>query len=696
VEQHTESRIRQYQLLERAQSLGWPAAQCQVIDDDQGISGAQSHNRPGYQRLTSLIALRQVGIVLGLEASRLARNNLDWYQLLDLAAAFDVLIADEDGLYASNDFNDRLLLGLKGTISEVELYQMRSRMVRARLSKARRGELSWSLPIGLDPDPVTGRTRLAVDQEVRHSLESVFRLFAELRSVRGVLNYLRRTGLQLPYRRWRRGFTPEVAWRQPSYDVLYHILTNPAYAGAYCYGRRKRQLDPFTHRYHVQWLEPHQWEVFIPDHHPGYISLAQFEENQRILKNNRNRYPDSQGAVRNGPALLQGLVTCQHCGARMRVRYSHGQPYYTCDRAHRRFGEPICNRASAGRVDTLVEELFLTVVNQETLELSLHYHEKLVEEATLVDQGWQDKLKRLDYQADLARRRYQQVDPENRLVAQTLETEWDQRLLELEKARRDYEASKPDGQRIASTAEEMRQVVAHLRDYWYGEGITEQDKKELLRCLVERVLLESRGKVIRAQINWYGGGSSELDVPKYLFSTPHSYHRVRDLARSHTEREIAALLNQAGIKTAKGKEWSPRMVMDFRRSNAIASEFTTAVQLRAPDGGYLTSAEAAGQLGVNQGTIQRWYRLGLLPGKHDGGQSILWIQWTEEVRERLMGGAAPHPKMVSVKRLCREQGRSPSAILAWAQNHGHTIYRLRRGSVMRFFILPADSSKTLQ
>lgn len=685
VEVHTESRARQYQLVERAQRLGWPAGECVVIDDDLGISGAQSYNRPGYQRLISMLALREVGIVLGLEVSRLARNSLDWYQLLELAAAFEVLIADEDGLYDPAVFNDRLLLGLKGTISEVELYQIRARMTRGRLSKAKRGELRMGLPVGMEWDPISEKARLAVDESVRHALELVFNLFGKLRSIRGVLHYLRREGLELPYRK-----DGQIAWRRPSYDALYSIMTNPVYAGAYCYGKRERTVNPLTQSVHVRMRPRAEWDVFLEDHQPGYITLGTFEENQRIIRS--NSFAMGRGAPRSGDALLAGLTYCKHCGHRMRLRYSGGKPYYVCDAAHRRYGEPICNRASARRVDALVEELFLTVVNEQTLELSLGYHEQLRREAAQVDRAWQDRLKRLEYATNLARRRYEAVDPENRLVARTLETEWNDRLVELEAARKEYEAARPSDYELRSTEQQMRQVVTRLRHSWHEGGLTEQDKKELLRCLIERVFLDHRGKVIRTEVEWYGGARSEIDVPKYLFSSPHLYHRIADLARGHTDPEIATMLNQEGITTVKGKPWTPRRVMDFRLSNAIASGFTTNRSLRKLDSGYVTSAEAAAQLNVHQTTIQKWYRLGVLAGKHDGGASTLWIRWEDDMVDRLNGGATPDPRMVSVRSLCRSQKKRPDAILAWAQRQGHRIYRMRRGTAMRFYILPNESS----
>lgn len=285
-EQHAEGRDRQYQLVDRAQRLGWPAARCVVIDEDMGLSGAHSHNRPGYQRLISMIALREVGLVLGLDVSRLARNSLDWYQLLELAGAFDVLIADEDGIYHPGDFNDRLLLGLKGTMSEVELYQIRSRLVRGQLNKAKRGALIGRLPVGLEQDPLTQTIRLAVDQRVRHAVALVFERFRQIGSIRGVLHSLVRDGIALPYHPVGAASQP-VAWRPAAYEAVYTMLTNPRDAGAYCYGRRQREVDPLRQVTHLRRRTRDDWIVFLPDHHPGYITLAEFDANQAALEHNR-------------------------------------------------------------------------------------------------------------------------------------------------------------------------------------------------------------------------------------------------------------------------------------------------------------------------------------------------------------------------------------------------------------------------
>jgi DNA invertase Pin-like site-specific DNA recombinase len=697
VEHHLESQKRQYQLTERAQQLGWAAARCIVIDEDLGISGAQSFNRPGYQRLVSMVALREVGIVFGLEISRLARNSLDWYQLLELAAAFDVLIADEDGVYNPGEFNDRLLLGLKGTISEVELYQIKARMVRGRLNKAQRGELIWNVPIGLAYDALSGAIRLEPDQSVRHAIELVFTLFRQLGSVRAVLNYCAREGLELPSQRLHRGIGRVITWHKPRYHVIYQILTNPMYAGIYAYGRRQELIDPVEKTRRVLRKEQNEWDAFIPDHHPSYISRQEYEANMATLENNYNQFPANQGAVREGPTLLQGMVWCKRCGAKMRICYHNGHPYYLCDAEHRKFGTAVCTHASACRVDVLVEELFLSLMNVATVELSASYDQKAQEEAKLIDRQWQEKLQRLSYQADLARRRYEAVDPANRLVAATLETEWNERLVELEEAKQAHQATRPTPQQLQSTLTHMNAVLTHLRDYWYQESVSNQEKKDLLRCVIERVLLEKQAndKVIRAEVCWQGGAMTMVEVPKYLFSAPHLFHRITALAREFPDAQIAEALNAEGLETVKGRPWSARRVMDFRLSNGIPSGFTVNAALRLTENGYLTTAEAAARLEINQTTVQKWYKLGLLQGKHAGGQKAVWIEWRAEAEARLLGQASFDPRMTSVKSLCKLQGKTWEQVIRWCVEEGHQIYRLRRGTTFRFYVLPASCSLPL-
>ncbi|MCZ7570784.1 MAG: recombinase family protein [Ardenticatenaceae bacterium] len=378
---HRESQRRQYQLVEVATSLGWSESACEIIDDDQALSAAQSYNRPGYQRLTAMVALREVGLIIGMDVSRLARNCLDWYELLQLAALFDVLVADEEGLYDLSQFNDRLLLGLKGIFAEAELHQIQARMVAARLSKAERGELRFRLPVGLEWDELTHKPRLTTNQAVHHAIALVFRLFPQLRSIRAVLQYLRREGIDLPSQRRERGGGSQISWRQPTTKALRALLSNPLYAGVYCYGRMHVQLDPRRRVIQRRQRPRAEWRAFLPEHHPGYLTLEQFEHNQRLIANNAYRFPSGQGAARTGRALAQGLVLCAHCGRKMHVRYSQAQVRYVCDLAHLRYGDPVCHSANARHVDGIITHLFLQLVNANALEVALSFHEKLQQEA---------------------------------------------------------------------------------------------------------------------------------------------------------------------------------------------------------------------------------------------------------------------------------------------------------------------------
>ena len=688
VEHHPESRLRQYQLTDRARTLGWPVQRCQVIDDDLGISGAQSSNRPGYQRLISMVALREVGIVFGLEVSRLARNCLDWYQLLELAAAFNVLIGDEDGLYDPSDFNDRLLLGLKGTFSEIERYQITARMQRGRLNKAQRGEYAKPVPIGYAYDPLTHQLQLTPDQAVQHAVAQIVHLFSQLGSMRGVLLCLNREGLQLPHQIHRRGLGTQIVWRRPSYEVVYQVLTNPIYAGVYSYGRRGTRHDPLTHTRHVERRSREEWDVFLPDHHPGYLSLEQWEANMARLKNHLWTLPTSQGAPREGGALLQGLVWCQQCGARMRVRYSNGSAYYSCDYAHRRFGEPICGWASAKRVDALVENLVLGVIDSGSVDLALAYDERQREEEARLDRQWRQQLQRLEYECELAQRRYELVDPANRLVAQTLETAWNERLAELDLARAE-DRRRQQRTPPVNTPEQMRVVLAQLRQRWFSGEFEVQAKKELLRCVIQQVRLTTKGKVIRAEVVWQGGARSELDVPKYMGAPMAAYYRVFELAQTHTDAEIADALNAGGLLTMKGKPWSARRVMDFRLSNGIPSGLTSSPTMRSPETDYISSTEAAERLGVDQTRVQTWFRWGVLSGKQDAAQRQLWIRWNDDVARRLRGSAPLDRRMVSVRQLCAQEGKPPAEVFTWASQEGHEIVRVRRGNRFNFYILPS-------
>jgi hypothetical protein len=560
-------------------------------------------------------------------------------------------------------------------------------MQRGRWHKAQRGALALPLPIGFERRLGREEIVLSSDQAVRHTISRVFALYAQLGSIRGVLRYFRQAQLELPHRIVVRGIGMSTGWHPASYDALYQILTNPLYAGVYTYGKRRTSFDPMTHDRHNTTVAAEEREVVIANHHPGYLSYAQYQENMARLHANRPTY---QGAPREGRALLQGLAYCQHCGLRMRVRYHQPDAYYCCDRDHKRFAAPICCWASAKRVDALVEELVLGVITAGTLELSQDQERLLREEHTQRDRQWKEKLQRLEYACRLARTRYEMVDPANRLVAQTLETEWNTALTELEAAKAEYGRQQQPAT-LTSTLAQMREMTEQFATLWHGGTLEPQDKKELLRCLIDRVYLRREAKVIRAEVVWQGGARSELDVPKYLFTSSAIYHRVLDLAATQSDAEIAARLNAEGLKTVKGREWTSRRVMDFRLSNGIPSGLTASPTMRLSTSAYHTSAEVAAFLGLKQSAVQRWVAAGVLDGKHGSGQSQLWIHWTTELEHHLDGRVAFDPRMVSVRRLCREGGKPPEEVLRWARDQGHEIFRLRRGTAYRFYILPASA-----
>ncbi len=692
MENNSESQRRQYHLKERAIDLGWREKDCIVIDDDLGISGADSENRQGYQKLLAMIALREVGIIFGIEVSRLSRNCLDWYKLLEVASCFSCLIGDEDGIYDPLDFNDRLLLGLKGTISEAELYQIKVRMMRGRINKAKRGELELRLPIGYERD-LEGNVVMSSDESVRTALSDLFGLFRQIRSIRGTLLYLKRRGLQFPFQMHMPKGVKKIEWRAPSYDSLYSIITNPTYAGVYIYGRRKRQKDPIQNKIITRTVPQQQWEVFIGDHHEGYISYEEYKNNQEILRNNSYKESMSKGAPREGEALLQGIVHCKKCGLKMRVRYTQRKPYYCCDRDHRRFGEPVCSWASAKRVDGAFEELFLSVLHSGTVDLSFKFALKQKQEMARLKNHWEQKLKRLQYEANLAQRRYESVDPENRLVASTLERQWNEKLEVLEDAKRNFERQFKSEQPLKLTISEIKQAINELPRRWYSSDICIQDKKEIVRTLVEQVFVDTQQKIIKVEVNWCGESMTELSVPKYIFTSAAIYHKIKELARQKTDKEIAEELNAESIKTVKGHDWTARRVMDFRLSNGIASSFTASEKLKIPNSGFITSRELAQTLKVNQTTIQKWFNAGILEGRKGEGQCRLWIKTNEEMIKKLDGTAPIDSTCVSFKRLMAERKRTMAEVVELAKNKGYEILRIRRGSKYCFYIQPTKIDK---
>src|SRR6266849_4184971 len=445
VQEHQESTRLQYGLVDRAVGLGWARSRVLVIDEDLGHSASGADARPGFQRLVSVVGLDHVGIVLGIEMSRLARSGREWHQLLELCALSGALLGDQDGVYDPAEHNDRLLLGLKGTLSEAELHLIRQRMWSGRIAKARRGELAIPLPAGFARRP-SGEVVLDPDEQVRSVVRLVFDLFDRLGTVGAVLAFLAGNRIQLGIRLREGPERGELAWRRPSRAVVAKMLRNPAYAGIYAYGRstldpRRRQAGrPFTGRVR----QPReQWAVFLPGVLPAYISIEQYERNMARLDANRSR-AQSLGAVRDGPALLAGLMACGRCGKKMTVRYQRGpggklHPFYVCSRDKSDYAAGQCQQLAGPCVDAHVTDLLLAAMAPAALKVSLAAAGQVQAQREQVDRIWRQRLERADYAADRARRQYQLAEPENRLVVRQLERDWEAALAERQRLAEEYD-----------------------------------------------------------------------------------------------------------------------------------------------------------------------------------------------------------------------------------------------------------------
>ncbi len=554
LEQNRESTQRQYALVERAGALGWRAERIQVIDEDLGLSGAGSAERAGFARLAAEVALGRVGIVLGLEASRLARNNADWYRLLDLCAMTDTLIGDSDGLYHPAQFNDRLLLGLKGTMSEAELHIIRARLDGGIRNKAARGELRRALPVGLVWGEADGEVRFHSDAAVCAAVRAVFERFAELGSARRVWLWFRSEGLSFPLQSHT---LAEIRWVEPTYTAIHNILTHPAYAGAYAYGRSRheRYVDASGQiRKRVRRLPRAQWAVLIRDHHPGFIDWATYEAIQERLATNTHPLPHTAGgAAREGAALLQGLAVCGHCGRRLHTHYRgrHGTPGYHCAGKTVVNGRGLyCLSVGGVQIDAAVAGAFLQALAPAAVQAMVRAAEQIENDRDAALGQWRLALERARYAAQCAERRYRAVDPENRLVARGLEAEWERSLGALAAAEAELAHRSAQQPRTLSPQERQRleALGTDLEQVWNAPTTTDRDRKGLLRSLLEEVVVAVNREQASARLTlrWRGGAITTLEDPAAALPSAGAAHRRghhrpgatsgRALSRRHRRR----------------------------------------------------------------------------------------------------------------------------------------------------------------
>jgi DNA invertase Pin-like site-specific DNA recombinase len=616
--ENTESTKRQYALRERAVALGWPIEQVHVIDTDLGLSGACAADREGFKRLITEVSLGRVGIVLGLEVSRLARNSKDWHHLLELCAFADALILDEDGLYDPNDFNDRLLLGLKGTMSEAELHFLRARLRGGIFNKAKRGELASPLPVGFVYDEQK-KVRLDPDSQVRECISLFFQTFRRVGSAYATVVYFRQQGLLFP-RRLKNGLHKgELVWGALCHSRTLAILHNPRYAGAFVFGRRqtRKALDGTVL---CRKLPQEEWFCLLPGTHEGYISFEDYEDNQRRLRECSQAYglERSKSPPREGPALLQGIVVCGVCGSRMTVRYHERRkellPQYVCQRDGIEHGRRQCQRITGVNVDRAIGELLIEMMGPMAVDVALAIQEELSKRLDEADQLRAKQVERIRYEADLARQRYMKVDPNNRLVVDVLEAEWNEKLRALEQAQEEFDRqSRSDRLRIDEEA--RTQIYALAENFprlWRDPNTTDRDRKRIVRLLIEDITLTRKQNVI-AQIRFRGGTTSTLELAlsrpacKMWQTGKNVIAQVDLLLDDYTYEQIASILNEQGLRSGKGNEFSGILVGNISREYGLKSRWH-----RLRDKGLLTVEEMADRLDVSASTVEAWHKHGLL------------------------------------------------------------------------------------
>jgi DNA invertase Pin-like site-specific DNA recombinase len=634
VAENAESTLRQYALRDRAIAAGWLDERIHVIDNDLGKSGSSAAGRDGFEHLVTEVALGRAGIVMGLEVSRLARNSADWHRLIELCSLSSTLILDEDGIYDPASFNDRLLLGLKGTMSEAELHIIRARLRGGILNKARRGELEIRPPVGLVYRS-DGKIILDPNTDVQGAIRMLFETFDRTSSAMKTAHFFRDQGLLFPTRLQSGLNKGELVWALPDHARVIKVLHNPRYAGAFVFGRvrTRRRADGSIH---VTAVPREEWQFVIKDAHPGYINWDRFEANQRRLSDNSSAFRTDRrnGPPREGPALLQGRVLCGICGERMGIHYRHanrdprGRPDYVCQELQVRGCGEICQTVPGKAVDAAIGALLLELVIPMNLEVTLAVQRELESRAAEIDAARRRHVERTRYEAELARRRYMSVDPDNRLVASTLEAEWNEKLRIHSDAAAEYDRQAQE--QVKTLDEEARRRIRELAEQfprvWNDERVPWTERKRVFRLLVEDVTLRKGQTTITAQVRLSGGATRTLEIPRPRSVAeirkfePEIVTEVDQLLHHHRDTEIADILNSRGLKTGEGKRFQRTTIYYIRDSNNLPSHHER-LRMR----GMLTTRELADHFRVSDSTIRKWAKEGLIKNRYPYSRiSALW------------------------------------------------------------------------
>ncbi len=621
---HQESTERQYALREKAIQLGWEPHNILVLDGDLGLSGTQTTLREDFKALVADVSMNKVGAVFALEASRLSRSNTDWHRLLELCSLTDTLIIDEDGCYNPSDFNDQLLLGLKGTMSQAELHFIRARLQGGKLNKARKGELRFPLPVGYCYNDQK-QTVFDPDQQVQGSIRLLFEKFRETGSAYAVVHYFGKQKLLFPKRAYGDAWAGKLLWGRLSHSRVLGVLKNPSYTGTYVYGRYRyyKQLSEDGTIHQSMKAQPlNDWQVLIKEHHEAYITWEEYLKNQIALESNCTHGGQHlrSGAAREGCALLQGLLICQNCGRKITVRYqgNHGQyPLYQCTwKKSEGLSSRECLSIRADAIEKVIVERVFEVIKPEQVEIAIQALDELQSRHQRIEKQWQMRLQQAEYESQLAQRRYDEVDPANRLVASTLEKQWNEALINLEQVRDHVIEIKKDNA-LEIAIENKNRLIALCSKFpliWHAESTQPKHKKRILRQLINDITVKKENKNIFLYIRWQGNKTETLTTTaplksheKWRFSSE-TIDKVRELSLQHDDNEIAQYFNDRGIKTNKGNQFTVSSVKWIRHKHKIP-----APDLRNP--GDITVNEAMEKFSVSRHVVYYWIERKIVDAK---------------------------------------------------------------------------------
>lgn len=621
---NAESTARQYGLKTKAAELGWDTVLIEVIDEDLGKSGSSAVHRNGFQRLVAEVAMGRVGIVMGLEISRLARNNADFQQLLHICGVNKTLIYDADAVYDLILLNDRLILGLKGTMSEAELFTIRARLQGGALNKASRGELATKLPIGFVYSP-TKKVELDPDSQIQETLKLFFETFKKIGSSKGVVTHFNREQLKFPTRPIKGSHKGGVLWTELSSGLALRILHNPRYAGAFSYGRTRVMKNINNGTCYAK-RKRDDWHALVKDVHPSYISWTDFETNELRLA--ENSFHDGKSPAREGGGLLQGILICGKCGDNIKTTYrnrSQGkiEPVYLCNRERLDYGKSTCSHFPGRGIDEIIAQVLLEKVTPLAVEAAMSVQREIIRRAEDADKLLRRQVDRAQYDADLAKRRVLASEPENRFVSRTLETDWNEKLMQLEEAKKEYEQRRLKNQYVLNEEKkaEIQQIATDFPKIWSHHATSHRDKKRMIRLLIEDVTLKRRNHEVEIFIRFKTGTMirKTFTIPrsgnKKTILSPSLIEFIKNLSEFHTAGEIAKKLNEEGIKHPTIGAFNTNAVVYLFKRFKIPTRYE---RLRA--GGYLDQEELSRKFEVTPQTIKRWRRLQWIEAEHYNDQ----------------------------------------------------------------------------